>query len=244
MFNSNKGCIASQKKMHLSDWNRTFWNLPMSDSYHHSQTHSRILFHWCNNNNNIDSKKYTCWSRFVATCQWHETLQKTNRKELLNHHIFVGNLCVVHLLCVWKAATNTIYRKGYGKKVVIRQKHIISSVGEMLLVLPIYISHELLHMVYQIFAFSVCRGHFTAKLNNFKASPTWRFAFLPPSSLSRYLCTKKNSDWLFLFKFFVLKQPMCFPLFVKLKTCWDAGAFVLLSFFCCCCSCSCFSYSI
>lgn len=59
-------------------------------------------------------------------------------------------MCVEHVhLCAYENLKLTRNRKRYGKKVVIRQKHTISSVGEMLPDLPIYISHEQLHMVYR-----------------------------------------------------------------------------------------------
>lgn len=98
---------------------------------------------------------------------------------------FLSEICA-SCICVWKKLKLTRYRKGCEIKSGHPPKtHYFKCWWNVVLELPIYISHEPLHMVYRIFACSVCacRGHFTAKLNNFKTLPTWRFAF-PPTSHS------------------------------------------------------------
>lgn len=168
MFNTSQSCIPSKKHTRQLEpgpiWSYTsvsnpdifFSYYPLSNTF--SYFISLMQYQQPKRQKNIHS------SRFVATCQSDETLQqkKEHRKELLNHHIFVGNMWV----CACEELKLTTMLKGIRVKMVIRQKHIISSVGESLSCRSTYIynmKHEVLHMVYRIFVFSVS-GAFCCKI--------------------------------------------------------------------------------
>lgn len=111
-------------------------------SHDHSKIHSRSLF-----------RRYSINNKVYHPLERRKKVQKNSWTTAVLSEMCALRTCV----CVY-AYENlklTRYRKRCGKNVAIRQKRIISSVGEMLPDLPTDISHEQLHMVYRIAFFSV-----------------------------------------------------------------------------------------